>query len=624
MVCPSVEGFSSRAYYLLCGLGIGTLHLWQFVETSSRSDPEWKALFSISTNASTLVVASFLPQDLGTSSLLRIAAKGEDKNVRVWNLEPSPISEDDGGSDPPAHALQGHFDIPSSKDVVAFYGHHAYGIAPTGEACRFRIPFESAAVVRTYFEIERLDMGGSSSSSKSRRSNVILESIHASDDGRAVVAVSAEGIFYYTNRAPDSDASSSDGSLLRIIGRNASLNAQYKSPMKVLKPVQTDGTMLEAVMAVVTNPQSEDDGDDGYVNVDTTDAWAARWMKPSRGYDCWVCGVRNIRHWPAESSSQAMRTSPVERIRAAKAPASSASTKVSPRPFPSTKAKPKPSVSSDSSPGSPVAPSKPRGIDEVSRPTKPVHVRSSDDHDASGTHHKKAKTTNKPAPVKRLDVDSAAVVASDEKPSGGDARSYVQQLEQELARYKERHTKIVTEWKRRLKGERQMRRLWKDREKEFEEQLHETLLKLDAAEQKMASLGEAHKHAEKKFILEKLKADQQSSVKVRYEKLCEQMQERMAGLEHQQRLMEQTSRALLQEVDRHVHHAKQAVDGLVDRQQNECILCKDRAAVTAIVPCGHLCFCEDDAEVYRRNFRGGDAIACPICQRELISMLRIY
>ncbi|KAF1795108.1 hypothetical protein GQ600_4758 [Phytophthora cactorum] len=44
---------------------------------------------------------------------------------------------------------------------------------------------------------------------------------------------------------------------------------------------------------------SEEEG--GYINVDPTEAFAARWMVPSRGQDCWVCGVRNASHlgWSA-------------------------------------------------------------------------------------------------------------------------------------------------------------------------------------------------------------------------------------------------------------------------------------------------------------------------------------
>lgn len=606
-----------RAYYLLCGLGVGTLYMWQFIEARRSSElPQWKHLYSIPANGNTAVIASFLPQE-PRASLLQIAGRCEDKNVRVWNLEPATeAQQNDEEQGAMHHVVQGHYDVPSSKDVIAFYGRHAYGIAPTGDACCFLIPSQATQVVRTYFEMERFDMG---SGSKSRRTTVILESIYASDDGKTVVAVSAEGIFYYTNQVPTQPPS--EPCVLRIIGRNASLNTQFKSPMKVYKPATKTGALLDSVMAVITNPQSEDDGDDGYINIDPTETWADRWMKPSHGHDCWVCGVRNIRHWQTEAQPARKPMAP---------PPSSTSLSTAPRPLSTSASQPKmkhssSSSASDSSPGSPARSARPKPVssDGPFRPTKPTQTIRLAEDGGSGAKKPKAK----PAPVKRLDVDDA-VFAFGEDDAGTskrlDARAEQQQVALELARYKERYNQIVAEWQRRLKGERQMRRLWKQRETEFESQLHETLVKLDAAEQEIVTLRDGQKDAEKKFIFEKLKAEQQSSVKVRYEQLCEQMQDKMTGLEHQQRLMEQTTRALLQEVDRHVHHAKQSVDGLVDRQQNECILCKDRPAVTAIVPCGHLCFCEEDAEGYRRNFRGGDHVTCPICQRELISMLRIF
>ncbi|KAJ0391930.1 hypothetical protein P43SY_009889 [Pythium insidiosum] len=390
-----------HSYYLLCGLGIGTLNMWHFVE-HARAAPEWKHLYAINTNGNTAIIASFMPR-VDSGPTMQVAARCEDKNLRVWNLE-----EDDGKG---YHVVQSHYDLQGTKDVTTLAGTYAYGIAPTGEPYRFLIPPDgtSSTPPRTFFDMERHDMLGGSSS-KSRRATIILESIFASDDGQCVVAVSAEGIFYYTKSVQEG----SDGGMLKIIGRNSSLNTQFKTPpMKVYRP-------------------------------------------------------------------------------------------------------------------------------------------------------------------------------------------------------------------RRLKGERQMRRLWKQRETEFESQLQEATSKLDAAEKELTTLRESQRDAEKRFIFEKLKAEQQSSVKAQYEQLCEKMQERMTALEHQQRVMETTTRTLLQEVDRHVQHSKQSVKSLVDRQQNECVLCKEHPAVTAIVPCGHLCFCEDDAETYRRNFQSGDQVVCPICQREMISMLRIY
>jgi len=67
----------------------------------------------------------------------------------------------------------------------------------------------------------------------------------------------------------------------------------------------------------------------------------------------------------------------------------------------------------------------------------------------------------------------------------------------------------------------------------------------------------------------------------------------------------------------------QSLKSAVGLERSECVVCKDSAAVTAVVPCGHLCFCEQDGETYRRN-APGPTLLCPICQGDLVSLLRIY
>ena len=41
-----------------------------------------------------------------------------------------------------------------------------------------------------------------------------------------------------------------------------------------------------------------------------------------------------------------------------------------------------------------------------------------------------------------------------------------------------------------------------------------------------------------------------------------------------------------------------------------CVICMDKDAVRACVPCGHLCFCEDDAAVYIAS----RTLICPLCR----------
>lgn len=655
----------SNAYYLLCGLGVGTLNLWRFVEAraSSGNEPSWNFLYSFATGGNTAMVAEFITSRSSTGgggeedasasgSSLTIAATCNDRNLRVWELEHTSTelqsdgndTGDDEESEDPfrgyMHTIKSHHDIPNTKGIAAIYGEYAYIIEPTGEMYRILIREPG---VRHQFELEKLD-NGSGNTSKSRRSMILLESVYASDDGNVLIAVSTEGIFYYSNSVgsdPESGAS-----FLRIIGRNASLNPQYKTPMKVYtprvlnsqSPRNANAKPLEPMMAVVTNPQSEDEGEDGYFNVDPTEGFASRWMVPSRGRDCWVCGVRNVSHWQAPTEQQQQKTAQKqhetnERKQWDQKPTKSSSSgekrqsidAPSPRVkngSESAKAKAKAAKSAITTSSSSSSASNSNQV--TSKPGALFFAQSGAAASSPSVSHGKppsgSSRSNKKA-RQRLDTDEDEVDSGggQSHSSSGGASASSGDIAQELERYKERYDKIVMEWQRRLKGERQMRRLWKTRETEFNSELDDALEKLYAAEQELVALKTQHKDAEKRYIFEKLKAEQQSSVKVRYEQLCEQMTEKLALVDDQKRVMEQTTRTLLQEVDRNVRSLK--TSALLER--NECVVCKDKEANTAIIPCGHLVFCEEDGEVYRRN-SPANAVVCPVCQRELISLLRIY
>lgn len=645
----------SNAYYVVCGLGVGNLNIWRFVEPAERGGSvKWNFLYTIVCNGNTATVASFLPPNPAednTNQLLGLAAICEDRNVRVWSLQHE--QSGDTGSEldlPGMHTSRSHTDIPNTKDIVNFEGKFAYAITATGQSYRVNL-FDSSS--RHVFNVEKLDHAGSG---KSRRSMIMLESVFASEKGDVVITVSTEGIFYYAKNVPTENVPDDAMPVLRIIGKNASLHPHFKTPMKVYVPqIQSQGRKrqaeseynTDAMMAVVTNPASEDEGE-GYFNVDPTETFADRWMKPSRGKDCWVCGVRNISHWPftGEQPSKANRTVTVAKPKPTgrKSRNSSQSIEASPKRRVSAPA----AVRTPAVPGDP-DPTKPRTrlnkydakpIETTAKTSSNAAAKSTPREEVSGPTQKKAQAASKPS------VTSASVTSTPETKSakatpsrakavnesedddgsatGNESATDTQaddpkHLRNELERYKERYNQIVVEWQRRLKGERQMRRLWKNREADFNQQLNETFNSLDAAQQEVEKLQVIQRDAEKRFIFEKLKADQQSSVKLRYEQLCEQMQAKLAQVEDQKRLMEQTTRTLLQEVERNVQSLKTSA-GL---ETNECIVCKDKSAVTAIVPCGHLCFCEEDGETYRRN-SPVDKIVCPICQRELISLLRIY
>lgn len=654
----------SNAYYLLCGLGVGNLNLWRFVEAqaSSGNDPSWNFLYSFASGGNTAMAGNFIISpttnsvdgDSVRSSSLTIVATCNDRNLRVWELEHASselqsdgndTGDDEESEDPfrgHVHTIKSHHDLPNTKHVSAIYGEYAYIIEPTGELYRILIREPG---VRHQFELEKLD-GGGGNTSKSRRSMILLESVYASDDGKVLIAVSTEGIFYYSNNVGGDPERAV--SFLRIIGRNASLNPQYKTPMRVYTPRLLSSASpknanakpsLEPMMAVVTNPQSEDEGGDGYFNVDPTEGFASRWMVPSRGRDCWVCGVRNVSHWQPPTEQQQQKTvqkqhdtSERKQHRQPKSTSSSSDKHQSidaPSPHgwngcesapQSAKAKAK-AAKSHTIAASSSSSTKP-GASFVAQPgpaASSLNVWLGNGKPPSGSSNsKKAK--------QRIDTDEDEAGSGNGQSratsGGGAGTSTSGDIVEELERYKERYNKIVLEWQRRLKGERQMRRLWKTRETEFNSELDDALEKLYSAEQELLALKTQHKDAEKRYIFEKLKAEQQSSVKARYEQLCEQMEEKLALADDQKRVLEQTTRTLLQEVDRNVRSLKTSA-ALLER--NECVVCKDKEANTAIIPCGHLVFCEEDGEVYRRRSSpatGG--VVCPVCQHELISLLRIY
>ncbi|KAL4139139.1 hypothetical protein PRIC2_002637 [Phytophthora ramorum] len=616
------------AYYILTGLGIGNLNLWRFVEPKYQHNPIWEHLQNFGAGGNTAMTGAFLPSSI-SPGVLTIAAVCKDKNLRVWPLEfnkaakendeDSATEIDETGFLGGAHTVNSHFNVQNTTDIVAIHGQYAYGISLMGEAYRICFPDASnlnpsttERLRRQDFELEKLDSNGSG---KSRRSNIMLESLSASDDGKAIIAVSTEGIFYYSNKLPD--VGSSEIAMLRIIGRNASENTLFKTPMKVYAPMITSNgkqTKSEAMMAVVTNPSSEDSEDgDGYFNVDPTEVFAARWMVPSRGENCWVCGVRNVSHWQAPPESKTKNKEP-SRAQMAELKEQMKAQRRRERAL--KRAQIQQSNSSSGDPDTPVS-GKGTTTPQSSTRSSAQKKKQSDNSVDSGC------AAPRPTRSKKRRVNQNSGAGDDEEDymyTGSDDNTpSVASLLNELEHFKKRNAEIKTEWQRRLQGERQLRRKWKQREDEFLDQLNDSLTKLDTAEVEVDRLRVLLRDAEKRFAFEKARMEQESSVKARYEQLCEQMNVKMALVADQKRLLEQTTRSLLTEVDRNVHALKNAVI----LEKSECVVCKDRQAVTAVVPCGHLCFCEQDAETYHRNCTS-EYPTCPICQQEIVSLLRIY
>ncbi|KAG7392883.1 hypothetical protein PHYPSEUDO_014370 [Phytophthora pseudosyringae] len=628
------QGSKRSAYYILTGLGVGNLNLWRFVEPERyQQDPIWEHLHNFGAGGNTAMMGAFLPSSV-SPGVLTIAAVCKDRNMRVWPLEFKRASsssvaerndysaaEEDASFLGGAHTVNTHFTMQNTTDIVAIHGQCAYGISLMGEAYRICFPDSSnlnssscERLPRQEFGLEKIGGGGSG---KSRRSNIMLESLAASDNGKAIIAMSTEGIFYYSNKLPD--VGSSERAELRIIGKNASENAQFKAPMKVYTPTlmtkdkQTEG---EAMMAVVTNPSGEDsDEQDGYINIDPTEVFAARWMVPSRRQNCWVCGVRNVSHWIGPPESKVKK----EPNHAQLAAEQKEKLKAQRRRERARKRTQDAAVQQQCSGNSgdletPVA--KPKTTPRSNAKKGAAQIKNEVQSDASAGSGSGAA---RPPSGRRRRISRAADDDDEDCTGSDDNTPSIASLMSELEHFKKRNAEIKTEWQRRLLGERQLRRKWKQREEEFLDQLNDSLTKLDGAELEVDRLRVLLRDAEKRFAFEKTRMDQENSVKLRYDQLCEQMNDKMALVADQKRLLEQTTRSLLAEVDRNVHALKNAVI----HEKTECVVCKDQQAVTAVVPCGHLCFCEQDAETYRRNCTS-EYPTCPICQQEIVSLLRIY
>jgi len=58
------------------------------------------------------------------------------------------------------------------------------------------------------------------------------------------------------------------------------------------------------------------------------------------------------------------------------------------------------------------------------------------------------------------------------------------------------------------------------------------------------------------------------------------------------------------------------------QEKTPCVICQDKAPVRAVVPCGHLCLCDDCASsISQRPSNDG---VCPLCRGPATSTLRIY
>jgi hypothetical protein len=56
------------------------------------------------------------------------------------------------------------------------------------------------------------------------------------------------------------------------------------------------------------------------------------------------------------------------------------------------------------------------------------------------------------------------------------------------------------------------------------------------------------------------------------------------------------------------------------QEQNFCCICKESPKTILLLPCRHICLCEECSD----NFRNGRLENCPVCRQTIVDILRVY
>ncbi|KAG9411725.1 hypothetical protein AC1031_017365 [Aphanomyces cochlioides] len=315
----------------------------------------------------------------------------------------------------------------------------------------------------------------------------------------------------------------------------------------------------EPVMLLTTNAEEEKDGFLTMDPIKKLQRVLAR-GKPSSGLNCWVCGSHSTLHWGVKST---------------KTPVNLAIQDAPSKPVPKPIEKPK----------------------VVREPRPPPPQQSQQNHNSPANQMTKFEIL--------------------------DLKETVENLEKELAMAQKRVSQVKNEADRRLRAELQLRRSWKKQQREYEAQLDTANQTMETLRLQNATLHTKWKEAKAKLAHETVKNEQENGVRLQYDQLCNQVRDKISRVDDHQKILEQTTKTLLQVIQRNTQALKNdGAETVLEVAKTECVVCRDKAANTAVYPCGHLCFCEEDGEKYKNHLRHQNH--CPVCQAEMISLLRIY
>ncbi|RHY29013.1 hypothetical protein DYB32_005531 [Aphanomyces invadans] len=522
-----------------------------------------------------------------TETTVGFAGVGSDSNLKIITFHADVPAGDAAPSSKDSSVKQ---IIPNTKDISYIKGNFAYGYSLAGRFYRLCLAstflwcvltrqgmmvgvlFVDPQSHRDTFDlvVDAARRGGS-------RSIGFVDHIYATDvwyqfcfiyhhdfDGTHVIAIADQVVYYCAT-----DGASNTGNyLMHMIGSSipSQLVPKYGIPAAIYVPNHV-GNVHEPMLLLTTNAEEERDG---FFTMDSVRKLQRQLVrgKPSSGLSCWVCGSHSSLHWGTQA------------------------------------AKPTPAIA----PSPPV--SKPKAIVDK---LKPVKEKASTNASSTSNHHTPPQTDANGA-VPAMINNNAAAAARFEN---------VKSLEAELAKAQKRVTQVKNEADRRLRAELQLRRSWKKQQLELEDQLATANTTVDNLTVQNAALTEQHKAMEARLAHETVRQEQEAGVRLQYDQLCCLVRDKLTRVDDHQKILEQTTKSMLQLFQRNTIALKNdGAETTVMETTSDCVICRDRPANTAVYPCGHLCFCEEDGEKYKSHLRHQKQ--CPVCQVEMVSLLRIF
>ncbi|ETV90738.1 hypothetical protein H310_14527 [Aphanomyces invadans] len=495
-----------------------------------------------------------------TETTVGFAGVGSDSNLKIITFHADVPAGDAAPSSKDSSVKQ---IIPNTKDISYIKGNFAYGYSLAGRF--YRLCLANPQSHRDTFDlvVDAARRGGS-------RSIGFVDHIYATDDGTHVIAIADQVVYYCAT-----DGASNTGNyLMHMIGSSipSQLVPKYGIPAAIYVPNHV-GNVHEPMLLLTTNAEEERDG---FFTMDSVRKLQRQLVrgKPSSGLSCWVCGSHSSLHWGTQA------------------------------------AKPTPAIA----PSPPV--SKPKAIVDK---LKPVKEKASTNASSTSNHHTPPQTDANGAVPAMINNNATAAARFEIL----ELRENVKSLEAELAKAQKRVTQVKNEADRRLRAELQLRRSWKKQQLEFEDQLATANTTVDNLTVQNAALTEQHKAMEARLAHETVRQEQEAGVRLQYDQLCCLVRDKLTRVDDHQKILEQTTKSMLQLFQRNTIALKNdGAETTVMETTSDCVICRDRPANTAVYPCGHLCFCEEDGEKYKSHLRHQKQ--CPVCQVEMVSLLRIF